>query len=38
MQPQRSFFGASPFMGLLGTQVPLAVELHDELDLNHVLG
>ena len=38
MNPQRSIFGASTFMGLVGTQVPLTVELHDELDLNHVMG
>lgn len=33
-----SFFGNSPFMGAPENQVPVTVEFHDELDINHVIG
>lgn len=33
-----SFFGNSPFMGSPANQVPVMVEFHDELDINHVIG
>lgn len=34
----RSFFGNAAFMGNPMNQVPLTVEFHDELDINHVMG
>lgn len=34
----RTIFGNAPFMGNPMNQVPLAVEFHDELDINHVIG
>lgn len=33
-----SFFGNAPFMGSPVNQVPVTVEFHDELDINHVIG
>lgn len=33
-----SFFGNAPFMGSPLNQVPVTVEFHDELDINHVIG
>jgi hypothetical protein len=35
---KRSIFGTAPFMGNPMNQVPFAVEFHDELDINHVIG
>lgn len=32
------FFGSAPFMGSPMNQVPVTVEFHDELDINHVIG
>lgn len=38
MNISRSIFGNVPFMGSPMNQVPLVIEFHDELDLNHVIG
>jgi hypothetical protein len=34
----RTIFGNAPFMGNPISQIAVAVEFHDEFDINHVMG
>jgi hypothetical protein len=36
-QNNRSMFNPGPFSGMPQNQVRLGVELHDEMDINHVM-